>query len=315
MKKPQEHNNAPLLKRLWLYQLERFNIFQNGLIITAFTFSAVSYSRLSRGVESFISWQDFLPGLYIVYTTFFLLRIFDEHKDADNDKAHRGYLPVPRGLVSLKELKTLGWILFASQLVVIALFQIPLWWLYAICIIYLLLMSVEFFIPEWLRDRPIWYMVTHMPIIPLVDLYSSGLDWKLSEAGFHNTLLIFLGVSFFNGMVLEVGRKIRIPEHEEPGILTFSKTLGSKQAAWLWVFLLSITFGLAFWAIEAAALGWISKGLLIFFFAATTIPAFLFIKNPRQKLEKYIENSAGLWTLFMYLILGGIPMLAGLAMG
>ncbi len=309
MKTHPKHNNAPLLKRLWLYQLERFNIFQNGLIIAAFTFSAVSYSRLSRGEQSFIAWKDFLPGLYIVYTTFFLLRILDEHKDAQNDKAYRGYLPVPRGLVSLKELKVLGWILFASQLVVIALFQIPLWWLYAICIVYLLLMTVEFFIPEWLRDRPVWYMVSHMPIIPLVDLYSSGLDWKLGEAGFHNTLLIFLGVSFFNGMVLEVGRKIRIPEHEEPGILTFSKTLGPKQAAWLWILLLSVTFGLAIWAIQAAELGWVSQGLLIFFYAATIIPALLFIKKPRQKLEKYIENSAGLWTLFMYLILGGIPML------
>lgn len=309
MKLANQNNDAPWLKRLWLYQLERFNIFQNGTLITVFAFSAVAYSRLSRGEESFIHWQDFLPGLYVVFTTFFLLRILDEHKDADNDKKHRAYLPVPRGLISLKELKVLGWTLFFSQWLVIAMFQPSLWWIYAICILYLVLMTVEFFVPNWLRTRPIWYMWSHMLIIPLVDLYSSGLDWQLSGAGFHPSLWIFLAVSFFNGTVLEVGRKIRIPEHEEEGILSFSKTLGVRRATWFWVFLLSVTFGLAYWAIIAANLGLTSQVLLILFYGMTTIPAFLFIRKPQQKLEKYIEVSSGLWTLFMYLILGGIPML------
>lgn len=303
------NTGQPLLARLWQYQKERFNFLQNGILIAAFTFSAVSYSRLSRGLESFIPWQDFLPGLYIVFTTFFLLRILDEHKDAENDGLHRQYLPIPRGLVSLREIRFLGWALFISQLLIIFLFQLPLWWLYAICIGYLALMTVEFFIPEWLRDRPVWYMISHMPIIPLVDLYSSGLDWKLSGAGFHNTLLIFLAVSYCNGMVLEVGRKIRIPEHEEPGILSFSKILGTRHAAWFWIFLLSLTFGLALWAIQAAELGWVSIIILIICYMGTTIPAIMFIARPRQKLEKYIENSAGIWTILMYLILGGIPML------
>ena len=48
-----------------------------------------------------------------------------------------------------------------------------------------------------------------------IDLYSSGLDWKLDNAEPHLGLLFFFAVSYMNGLVLEFGRKIRTPEKEE----------------------------------------------------------------------------------------------------
>src|SRR5439155_297122 len=39
---------------------------------------------------------------------FFLLRVLDEHKDEDVDRRFRPELPVPRGLVTLAELRWLG---------------------------------------------------------------------------------------------------------------------------------------------------------------------------------------------------------------
>ena len=53
-------NNLPIWKRLWIYQAERFPLFGHGLMIMAFTFSAVSYSRIGREAEGFISLQDFM---------------------------------------------------------------------------------------------------------------------------------------------------------------------------------------------------------------------------------------------------------------
>jgi len=35
-------------------------------------------------------------------------------------------------------------------------------------------MSKEFFVADWLRRRPVLYMLSHMVIMPLVDLYATS---------------------------------------------------------------------------------------------------------------------------------------------
>ena len=71
-------------------------------------------------------------------------------------------------------------------------------------------MREEFFVKRWLKARPILYMVSHMAIMPLVDLYATACDWApLGNARPPRGLLWFLVVSLFNGMVVEIGRKIR----------------------------------------------------------------------------------------------------------
>lgn len=302
-------NQSSFLKRLWVYQRERFPLVAHGPLIIAFTYSAVSYSRLSRGLESFIPWSDFWPGLVVAISFFFLMRILDEHKDAENDRRHRQYLPVPRGLVSLAELRNLGIGVVLLQVLMIVLFQWPLWWLYLIMMGYLALMTVEFFVPKWISDKTILYMFSHMAIMPLFDLYSSGMDWELNGSGFHDGIWIFLAVSFFNGCVLEVGRKIKTRENEEPGIKSYSLALGTRAAAVFWLAMLTLTFGLAYYAILYAELGLLSQIILIVFYVCLAVPGVMFAIKPKAKLEKIIEISSGLWTLGMYLILGGVPML------
>ena len=111
--------HLPLLQRFYIYQKERFPILGHGLMIFAFTFSAISYSRICRGKEGFIPWQDFLIGIFATVTLFFLVRIFDEFKDKEDDAKYRKYLPVPRGLISLKELRIIGLVVASMQIGVI----------------------------------------------------------------------------------------------------------------------------------------------------------------------------------------------------
>ena len=170
---------ASFLKRMYVYQSERFPVLAHGLLIAAFTFSAISYSRICRGAEGFIPFNTYVIGVFATFTLFFLVRIFDEFKDKADDAKYRAYLPVPRGLVSLKELKTVALVVGIVQILIIAYFQLPMLLLYALVIGYLMLMGVEFFVPTWLKQRQILYIVSHMVIIPLVDIYSSGLDWLL----------------------------------------------------------------------------------------------------------------------------------------
>jgi len=48
-------------------------------------------------------------------------------------------------------------------------------------------------------------------------------------------LWLFLALSFFNGCVMELGRKIRVPENEQEGVETYSKLWGPYRASLVWL--------------------------------------------------------------------------------
>ncbi len=303
------HNNKSFFFRFWIYQKERFPFLAHGVLISAFSFSAIAYSRLCRDVTGFVDIKEFLICIFNTVTIFFLVRIFDEFKDKEDDALYRKYLPVPRGLISLKELKIVGIITFIIQLIVNIMFAPKMLILFFIIIGYLLLMSKEFFATEWLKKHQFWYVVSHMFIIPLVDIYASGFDWLLQGAAAPNGLIFFFAVSYMNGIVLEIGRKIKTPEMEEDGVLSYTHQLGSKRAPIVWIMVLFVTLLLAFAASTYAHHTSIAYWVLFILFVICVIPAILFIRKFTVKSAKFIEYSSALWTFGMYLTLGGIPML------
>lgn len=307
-------NSMGLFKRMYIYQKERFPIPVHGLLVASFSFSAISYSRICRKVEGFVSWKIYLVGIFITISLFLLVRIFDEFKDAEDDAKFRPELPVPRGLVSLKELGTIAAIIMIAQLVV-NIFLLPgMLIIYLIIIGYLLLMGKEFFIGRWLKKNQFWYVTSHMFIIPLVDIYASGLDWNLAAIAPPTGLLFFFAVSYMNGIVLEIGRKIRIKEKESVGVLTYTAMLGSTPAIILWLAVLTATLSLSIAAGVFAGYGMSAVIILSMVFILCALPACLFLKYKTEKLTKYIEYAAAIWTIAMYLTLGGGPMITKLFM-
>lgn len=296
------------IKRFYQYQKERFPFIQNGIIISIFTFSAISYSIISRGAENFVAWEDFIIAIFQTISFFFLVRLFDEIKDNEDDKKFRSYLPVPRGLISLKEIKWMALAVILLQVAVLIVFQREMLLLFVLVFTYLLLMLMEFFIPTWLKKRQIAYITSHMFVIPLVDLYASGIDWKLTGVGMHWGLAWFFAVSYFNGIVLEFGRKLRPPEGEEFGVVSYTKLYGIKGGVFAWLGLLSVTFLLAIGAEMYAGFHWYYLVLMTLFFITCTFPGILFLKNPTQKSAKKIELFSAIWTALMYLNLGAAPM-------
>ncbi|WP_221393039.1 UbiA family prenyltransferase [Dyadobacter sp. NIV53] len=307
-----EENNAHFLFRFYIYQKERFPIFGHGLLVAAFSFSAVSYSRICRGSTGFVDWKIFATGIFTTVTLFFLVRIFDEFKDAEDDAKYRKTLPVPRGLVSFRELMIMGVIVTVAQLLLNLFFFPKMLLIYAVIIGYLLLMGKEFFISDWLKKHQFWYITSHMFIIPLIDIYASGLDWLLANAKAPAGLFFFFAVSYMNGIVLEIGRKIRTPEKEFEGVLTYTSMLGINKAIWLWVFILIITLVLSIAASVFAGYGKTAFIVLGTIFVLCVIPAFLFLEKRTEKLSKIIEYASAFWTLAMYLTLGGGPMISKL---
>jgi len=310
-----EENDLPYLKRFYIYQKERFPIVITLVATLAFTFSAISYSRLSRGEEGFVSWKDYFIGVFAAFTLFFLVRVFDEFKDKEDDAKFRKYLPVPRGLIKLSELRTLGIIIVILQVSIIAIFQIKMLPLYLIVLAFLCFMGVEFFIPKFLKPRQILYITSHMLIFPLLDLYSSGIDWLLDGYTPHMGLLFFIVVSYLDGLLVEFGRKMRAPEDEEDNVVSYTGMWGIKGAIGIWMITLLVTLTFAILAANYAGYGTPAFIILGSLALLTTIPAILFIRNPNKKTAKGVEKVSGLWTVGMYLSLGGIPMLMELING
>ena len=300
------------LSRFWQYQSERFPLLAHGVLIAVFTFSAVSYARLCRGATGFIPWPHFLVGACCTITLFLLVRIFDEHKDAEDDAQFRPELPVPRGLISLQELRWVGGAVLGFQLLLHLVFFPKMLVLFAITFGYLCLMGVEFFVPDWLRRHQFWYVTSHMFIIPLVDVYASGLDWHLNNVAPPLGLVFFFMVSYLNGIVLEIGRKIRTPQQESEGVLTYTAMLGTQRAVWLWVAVLALTLVAAIVAARYAGGGMPTFAVLTTFFVLCLVPAVLFLKKNTAQSAKWIEYAAGGWTLVMYATLGAIPMISAL---
>ena len=302
-------NDLPFMRRLFIYQKERFPLLGHGLLVAAFSFSAISYSRICRGAEGFVSLKVFLVGIFTTISLFLLVRIFDEFKDREEDAAYRKYLPVPRGLISLQELKIVAIVTLILQLLLNLLFFPKMLWIYFLIIIYLCLMGKEFFVSGWLKKHQFWYVTSHMFIIPFIDIYASGLDWFLADVKAPVGLIFFFTVSYMNGIVLEIGRKIKPPSGEEEGVNSYTKMLGANNAPLIWILVLFITFSLAVIAAQYAGYGKMGLLVLSILFIGCSLPAIFFLRNKTMKTAKGIEISSALWTIAMYLSLGGFPML------
>src|SRR5688572_33018036 len=170
-----------------MYQRERFPLLGHGPVVLAFSASAVCFSTLLRARDAAApTWPrpaTLLVAFVCCLLMFLQLRIADEFKDYQEDLRFRPYRPVQRGLVTLREL--------GVPFVLCSIAQLALaWWLSPRLLIllgitwaYLALMSKEFFVGEWLRRRPVVYLVSHMCIMPLIDLFATGCDWIPSPAG------------------------------------------------------------------------------------------------------------------------------------
>jgi len=295
--------------RWWIYQRERFPIFAHSPIILAFSLSAVSYSALLRGATALPGWKPCAVAFGCAFLTFLQLRLADEFKDFEEDSLYRPYRPVPSGLIRLRELAWVWAGCVALQLA-LALWLAPrLVYLLAITWMYLGLMSKEFFVGRWLKARPILYMVTHMAIMPLVDTFTTACDWV--PKGYSRPprgLLWFILVSFFNGIVLEIGRKIRSPSDEETGVETYSFLWGRRNAIVAWLGAMTTTAGLAVAAAEGIGFGVPAMVLLGAPLLCAGLLGARFLRAGTPGFGKHIETMAGVWSLVLYLSLGVIPI-------
>jgi len=295
-----------MTSRWWIYQRERFPVVGHGALILAFSASAVALSALLRG--AWPSPQAFGVAFASAFLFFFQLRVSDEFKDAEDDARYRPYRPVPRGLVTLPELARLG--------VAAALGQaLMAWWLEPRLLlvlagvwVYMALMGREFFAPAWLRARPFTYLWTHMLVVPLVDFYATACDWLPTHAVPPAGLTWFLLASFFNGIVVEIGRKVRAPDDEEVGVETYSALWGRPGAVRALLAALALAAACAAMAGRLVGTSAVVAPAGALALAGAALLAARFVDAPAKGSGARFELVAGIWTLAMYVSVGILPL-------
>ena len=298
-----------MANRWWVYQRERFPILAHGPLIAVMSFAAVGVSGLLRGGTGLPAVGSLLVAFVTTLLFFLQLRVADEFKDRETDARYRPYRAVPRGLVSLRELGAVAAVGALLQLALALWLRPSLVLLLAAIWIYLGLMWKEFFARSYLSAHPIAYLWSHMLILPLITLYATACEWHTAGVPMPSGLVWLLVASFFNGLVIEIGRKIRAPEAEERGVETYSALWGRRTATLAWwaamllaaVTSLPVARAIGVSAVLAAAFGSV---LML-----AGMARWRFLAQPTSRRAGLFEPVSGLWTLVAYLGLGVGPWL------
>lgn len=291
--------------RWWIYQKERFPLLSHGLLVLVFSSATVVYpALLTRSRPSF---HSLLVVFITLFCAFLQLRIADEFKDYDHDCQYRPHRPVPRGLIQLWELQMLELLTLMVQLfanLTLNLHLLP--WL---CGLWLFqsLMRQEFFAKRWLRQRPLFYLLSHNLVLPLMALYGMMAIAIASSRPALAPMGVFLVLSGVHGMAIEIGRKIRPPQREIPGGESYSQQWGLQTAILVWLGVV-----LAGGVLNAIAAWFLNLGEVLIPFVLLAAGGLLavgdrFLKRPTVSGSKLISTVSGVWVMMSYLSLGVVP--------
>ena len=168
----------------------------------------------------------------VAFLQFLMVRIVDEFKDYEEDAKYRPYRPVPRGLVTLKELGILGGICAAVQVGITAILNLKGLIFLGLVWLFFGVMSKSFFIKK-LVDKHILLEVTLDELLmPVLVLYLSTFVTSISVK-----LIPFLILSYLGSWIVEIARKVRCKEDEEEGVKTYTAVFGIPAATMIVVIL------------------------------------------------------------------------------
>ena len=119
------------LGTLWIYQKERFPLAKTAPLLAVFSAASISVSAELAG-RPLPVWGGFAAGFIVAMFLFFQMRVCDEYKDLEDDRRYRPDRPIPRGLITLKAVLTLGLMSLPLTAFAAWAWHPPLLWLLAL---------------------------------------------------------------------------------------------------------------------------------------------------------------------------------------
>lgn len=294
----------PYVARLRAYMRERFPLFGHVLLIISYYSSNQFLARFLTNPDEPMRYtlRSMLGALTLLFF-FFHLRVFDEHKDFEEDSRFHPQRVLQRGVITLTELRVLAALCIVAEFSLASIAgPAPLVGL-GIAFAFSLLMLKEFFAKEWLKRHFLVYATSHMLLMPLLSLmvysFATGtMPWQAPAV-----FWVYAFVGFFVTFNVEVSRKIRAPEDEVAGLDSYSKIFGTYGAAWIVLGLRVIDTTLV--SVVGHAIG-VSAWFYIAVVALLLITLGTFIRFRRRtnaRSARALERNAGLYLIAFDLIL------------
>lgn len=208
---------------------ERFQPVIYGPLILAFV---VSGSVTAAAATPGRSLDVGAAGLAAIVVTlaFLRMRLLDEVKDLDVDRHGRPWRPLPRGLVTVRELRLAAWLALGGMTAAAAMLGLTTFAVYLVAAAFLVVAGADFGAGERLRERRLAYALVHSPAVPLLML----VVWFAQLGAPVDARLGWLMlVAWGTGLGAEVGRKTVAPDEERPFVDTYSGAVGEPRAVLL----------------------------------------------------------------------------------
>ena len=293
------------LKKWYIYQKERFPIIIFSIYIFSIVFATFvfcnyigqnKYNELLQNSffiqvpkSYIIDYIKLIPMFIVAFLQFLMVRISDEFKDYEEDCRYRPYRPVPRGLVSLKELKILFIICVLLQIFITIIFNTKGLSLLALVWILFWLLRKDFFIKKAIDKYILLGVLLDELLMPILVLYLSSFIY----VGIN--IWPILLISYIVSWIVEIARKIRCKEDEENGVKTYTAVFGIKKTI-LILFILETLLML----LQINVIGIVYLPYIVVLFILINIINLLFAKKESRKLAKVTELSANIYIIITY---------------
>ncbi len=273
-------------KKWYTYQKERFPVLMYGLYIFSIVFAVFCFTNYIVKNQYGIDYIKLIPMFIVAFLQFLMVRITDEFKDYEEDCKYRPYRPVPRGLITLKELKVLFIISAVLQVLITFLFNKS--GLICLALVWFVsgLLSKDFFIKKIIDKHILLGVLLDEVLMPVLVLYLSSYIYIGIE------IWPILLISYFVSWTVEIARKIRCKEDEEKGVKTYTAVFGIKKATMMLIILETILM-----LLQIKVLGRI---YFICLYILVNIINLLFMKKQIKKLAKATELFANIYIISIY---------------
>lgn len=294
----------PYFTRLRAYLRERFPLFGHVLLIVSYYSSNqfLAKALTNPGAPMQYTPRSLLGALTLLFF-FFHLRVFDEHKDFEEDSRFHPHRVLQRGVITLADLRRLAAIAIVGEFLFAFAAGTEAFTAWILALVFSVLMLKEFFAVEWLRRHFLVYATSHMLLMPLLSLMIFSFATRRIPWEAPPLFWLYAFVGFFVTFNVEVSRKIRAPEDEIEGLDSYSKIFGTYGAAWIVLVLRLIDTTLV------SVVGY-SMGVSPWFYVAiatlllVTLGTFVrFRTHTRTKTAKALERNAGIYLIAFDLIL------------
>lgn len=305
----------PFVARWNLYQAERFPLVSHTIAIALLFASTWFAAEALVGPGPLHVGTRAVLAFVATFLTMLMLRVFDEFKDFEDDRINHPDRVVQRGIVTLRELAVLGWLIVAILVAVNVPLGASAGLAYAAVFGFALLMRVEFFVRDWLKKHVFTYALTHQGITPLVCLYIGTAALGTLAAlprGFLAAIVSAVGV----GLCFEVSRKFQAPEDETETLDTYTRRFGSRGASWVALGCLLIAADGANWLCIRLHLPIWSQGLITAALLIGAVGYGRFAASPTARKAKLVKDQASIAVVLIDLALvAGLIAARGVVLG